>query len=56
MPDRVFSAWIYSNVDEKNGTIESYEIHSIDLDEKKTDMTKEDILQALKEVDGLKLW
>lgn len=35
MPDRVFSAWIYSNVDEKNGTIESYEIHSIDLDEKK---------------------
>lgn len=25
MPDRVFSAWIYSNVDEKKEVVESYE-------------------------------
>ena len=56
MPDRVFSSWIYSNVDEKKETVESYEFRSISIEEEKTDMTKEDILQAIKEMDGLKLW
>ena len=51
MPDRV-----YSNVDEKKETVESYEFRSISIEEEKTDMTKEDILQAIKEMDGLKLW
>lgn len=56
MPDRVFSCWIYSNVDEKKETVESYKFRSISIEEEKTDMTKEDILQAIKEMDGLKLW
>lgn len=56
MPDRVFSSWIYSNVNEKKETVESYEFRSISIEEEKTDMTKEDILQAIKEMDGLKLW
>ena len=56
MPDRVFSSWIYSNVDEKKETVESYEFRSISIEEERTDMTKEDILQAIKEMDGLKLW
>lgn len=56
MPDRVFSSWIYSNVDEKKEIIESYEFRSISIEEETTDMTKEDILQAIKEMEGLKLW
>ena len=56
LPDRVFSSWIYSNVDEKKETVESYEFRSINIEEERTDMTKEDILQAIKEMDGLKLW
>ena len=56
MPDRVFSSWIYSNVDEKKEIVESYEFRSISIEEETTDMTKEDILQAIKEMDGLKLW
>lgn len=56
MPDRVFSSWIYSNVDEKKEMVESYEFRSISIEEERTDMTKEDILQAIKEMDGLKLW
>lgn len=56
MPDRVFSSWIYSNVDEKKEIVESYEFRSIAIEEERTDMTKEDILQAIKEMDGLKLW
>ena len=53
LPDRVFSSWIYSNVDEKKEKVESYEFRSISIEEEKTDMTKEDILQAIKEMDGL---
>ena len=56
MPDRVFSSWVYSNADEKKETVESYEFRSISIEEERTDMTKEDILQAIKEMDGLKLW
>lgn len=56
MPNRVFSSWIYSNVDEKKGVVESYEFRSINIEEEITDMTKEDILQAIKEMNGLKLW
>lgn len=56
MPNRVFSSWIYSNVDENKEIVESYEFRSISIEEETTDMTKEDILQAIKEMDGLKLW
>ena len=56
MSDRVFSSWIYSNVDEKKEIVESYEFRSISIEEETTGMTKEDILQAIKEMEGLKLW
>lgn len=56
MPNRVFCSWIYSNVNEKKEIVESYEFRSISIEEETTDMTKEDILQAIKEMDGLKLW
>lgn len=56
MPDRVFSSWIYSNVNEKKEIVESYEFRSISIEEETTGMTKEDILQATKETEELKLW
>ena len=56
MPDRVFSSWIYSNVDEERRIVESYECRSIRIEEETTGMTKEDILQAIKDMGGLKLW
>lgn len=56
MPDRVFCSWIYSEVDEDKETVESYEFRFISVEEETTDMTKDDILQAIKEMDGLKLW
>lgn len=56
MPDRVFSSWIYSNVDENKEIVDSYEFRSISIEEGTIDMTKEDILQAIKEIEGLKLW
>ena len=56
MPDRVFSSWIYSEVNKDKEIVESYEFRSINIEEETTDMTKEDILQAIKEMDGIKLW
>ena len=56
MPDRIFSSWIYSEVNEDKEIVESYEFRSISIDEETTDMTKCDILQAIKEMDGIKLW
>ena len=52
----LLGGWIYSNVDEKKEIVESYEFRSISIEEETTDMTKEDILQAIKEMEGLKLW
>lgn len=56
MPNRVFSSWIYSEVNEDKEIVESYEFRSISIEEETTDMTKKDILQAIKEMDGIKLW
>lgn len=44
MPNRVFSSWIYSEVNEDKEIVESYEFRSISIEEETTDMTKEDIL------------
>jgi len=40
----------------KKEIVESYEFRSISIEEETTDMTKEYILQAIKEMDGIKLW
>lgn len=56
MPDRVFSSWVYSDVDEEKEVVVGYEFRSIRIEDTKTGMTQEDILQAIKEVPGLKLW
>ena len=56
MPNRVFSSWIYSEVNEDKEIVENYEFRSISIEEETTDMTKDDILQAIKEMDGIKLW
>lgn len=53
---RDLSSWIYNNVDEKKEMVESYEFRSISIEKETTGMTKEDIQQAIKEMDELKLW
>ena len=44
MPNRVFSSWIYSEVNEDKEIVENYEFRSISIEEETTDMTKDDIL------------
>lgn len=56
MPDRVFTAWIYSYVDLETTEITGYDVRNFYIEEDKYDNTKEDILKALKEDPLLKLW
>ena len=56
MPDRIFTSWIYSSVNEEKGIVENYEFRSIHIEEETTGLTQDDILQVVKEVDGVKFW
>lgn len=55
-PENIFTAWVYSFVDEETRTISDYEVRMFALDETKFDMTKEQILELLKEHPEYKLW
>lgn len=55
-PDNVFSCWVYSDVDKDKKTVENYEFRSLYKEKETTGLTQKDILQAIQEVKGLKLW
>lgn len=55
-PDDIFTAWVYSSVDEKTETILDYSVRSIKIEEEKSGLTKEDIQEIIKEHPENKLW
>ena len=55
-PNKVFSVWAYSEVDEEKETISNYECRGLRLEEYESDFTKEEILQISAEHPDLKLW
>jgi hypothetical protein len=55
-PNKVFSVWVYSEVDEEKETISNYECRGLRLEEYESDFTKEEILQISAEHPELKLW
>lgn len=56
MPEAVFSAWVYSDVDEEQELVSNYVVRHVAMEEEKTTITKEEILQILKEDSAMKLW
>ncbi len=56
LPNRVFTAWVYSDVDEEERTVSNYQLRTIDIEEATLEITKEELLQDLKEHPELKLW
>ena len=56
MPDKVFAGWVYSLVNEATRTVTGYEFRSLRLESEESELTKEDILQAVNETPDLKLW
>ena len=55
-PNDVFTSWIYSDVDQETKTVSGYEVRTVRLEEEKSELTKEEILEAVKEHPELKLW
>ena len=56
MPDQIFTAWIYSYVNETNETVEDYEVRYISISEGKSGLTRDDILKISNENPLYKLW
>lgn len=56
LPDRVFSSWVYSYVDGETNVITGYEVRSVTIQEELIEISKEEILNDVKEDPNLKLW
>lgn len=56
LPNRVFSSWVYSYVDGETNVITGYEVKSVTIQEELTEISKEEILNDVKEDPNLKLW
>lgn len=55
-PDKIFSAVVYSYIDEKTREVTKYEFRSMDLTLTGYDVTQEEIHQFLKECPEHKMW
>lgn len=55
-PENIFTAWVYSDVDEEKEKVLDYSVRRLAIDEMKNDMTREQIFQMMKEHPELKLW
>ena len=55
-PDDIFSVWVYSEVDERTKKVTNYTVQGIKHEDMKSGMTKEEILQVVKERPEVKLF
>lgn len=56
-PEKIFSAWVYSEVDEQKESVTGYSVRSIQLEDQSSGFTsKQQILQTLKEHPEYKMW
>ena len=55
-PENVFTAWVYSDVDEVAGKVVGYSVRRISIDERKNELSREQIFQEMKDHPELKLW
>lgn len=56
LPDRVFSSWVYSYVDDETKMITGYEVRDVTIKEELIENSKEEILNDVKENPKFKLW
>ena len=55
-PEKIFTSWVYSDVDEDAEKVVGYSVRRICLDERKNELSREQIFQVMKEHPELKLW
>lgn len=56
MPDKIFSCSVYSSVDQDTKTVMGYDFRGFHQNTEESGLTKEEILQGVKETPDLKLW
>ena len=55
-PDKVFNAWVYSEVDEEKGIVLNYSVRNLSFEEDGAGFTKEEILRIAKEHPEVRIW
>lgn len=55
-PEDVFSAWVYSTVDEDAEEVLDYSVRSVSMEDEKNELSREMIFQLMHEHPELKLW
>lgn len=55
-PNDMFSAWVYSTLDDNYEKVTGYEVRSLSLEADDLPFTKAELLQTVKEHPELKLW
>ena len=55
-PSKVFSSWVYSEVDEEKAVVTKYDCRGLTLETDDSGFTKERILQIMKEHPEIKAW
>ena len=55
-PSKMFTAWVYSDVDETLQKVTDYQVRSVRLTNEELSYTKEEILETIKVHPELKLW
>ena len=55
-PENVFTAWVYSDVDEEAEKVVGYSVRRISIDERKNELSREQIFHEMKDHPELKLW
>lgn len=56
LPNRVFSSWVYSYVDDETKMITGYEVRDVTIKDELIENSKEEILNDVKEDPNFKLW
>ena len=55
-PNKIFSTWVYSKVDEETETVYDYECNGLEMEEYESDLTKEEMIRISEEHPEQKIW
>ena len=55
-PEKLFTSWVYSEVDEERQVVLSYEVRDVRAENEDTGLSQDDILRIMSEHPELKFW
>ena len=55
-PEKLFTSWVYSEVDEERQVVLSYEVRDVRVEDEDTGLSQDEILRIMSEHPELKFW